>query len=114
MTLTTIEKAAKLIGYKTWDQACDEGIFVGETGEVDLELFNPYTNKSDLMDVECELGIDVEWDNAASGPNVKCAKRIGSKFAYSKVWLDNHPDKFTARAHAVMAVVEQIYDRREG
>lgn len=111
MTLTTIEKAAKLMGL-TIIKVHSEGLLV-ERGVFHMP-FNPYTSKSDLMDVECALGIDVEWNEATE--YVFAAKRnahreyLAAKFEYSK----NHPNKFTARAHAVMAVVEQIYDRQFG
>lgn len=117
-TLTSIEKAAKLMGYEPLGTNI-YGVF-----EVDKQpenkqphtasTFNPYTSKSDLSDVIDELGIDVEWNEAAE--YVFAAKRnahreyLAAKFEYSK----NHSNKFTARAHAVMAVVEQIYDARFG
>lgn len=105
MTLTTIEKAAKLMGKEFYEN------FLNLAPAV--ENWNPLANKEDLSDVIDELEIDVEWDDAHLWPNVVCTKKIGSEFLYKKEWLSNHPDKFTARAHAVMTVVEQIYDRRE-
>jgi len=111
MTLTTIKKAAKLMGYKVFDNTCDEGIFVGETGEGDLELFNPLTNKADLMDLECAFA-SLHMNILPS--RIEFWGVIGHEHAETVVYIDDHPNKFTARAHAVMAVVEQIYDRREG
>ncbi len=111
MTLTTIEKCAKLMGYELseWHPPAMEHL--GATingGGKDKMFFNPYTNKADLVDVECALEIDIEWFDT-----VVMAYKYGTGINVREILAD-HPDKFTARAHAVMAVVEQIYDRREG
>ena len=111
MTLTTIEKAAKLMGYELseWHPPAMEHL--GATingGGKDKMFFNPYTNKADLVDVECSLEIDIEWFDT-----VVMAYKYGTGINVRGILAD-HPNKFTARAHAVMAVVEQIYDRREG
>lgn len=109
--ISDIEKCAKLMGYEPMGTNI-YGVF-----EVDKQpenkqphtasTFNPYTNKADLMGVECALLVDIEWHEN-----------------YVLAWVDewtweeqqyaDHPDKFTARAHAVMAVVEQIYDAKYG
>jgi hypothetical protein len=110
MTLTTIEKAAKLLGHdlsKVTGTHPHLGLFIDEGPEF-RQWFNPYTNKADLMDVECTLGIDIEWFDT-----VVMAYKYGTGINVRGILAD-HPNKFTARAHAVMAVVEQIYDRREG
>lgn len=113
MTLTTIEKAAKLMGYEPLGTNI-YGVF-----EVDKQpenkqphtasTFNPYTNKADLSDVIDELGINVLWWHS----DVTGTAHYG-RFVSDPVQYANHPDKFTARANAVMDVVSQIYDRREG
>lgn len=95
MTLTNIEKAAKLMGYN------DFAIADGD--------FNPYGNKADLMGLECELGIDLMWFDE----EVFASLGDREELTFSAKFAD-HPDKFTARAHAVMAVVEQIYDAKFG
>lgn len=118
MTLTTIEKAAKLMGYEPLGTNI-YGVF-----EVDKQpenkqphtasTFNPYTSKSDLMNVECELGIDVDW---FADEKVRAYWRDYTnhkRFKCYGMFSSDHPNKFTARAHAVMAVVEQIYDSNFG
>lgn len=120
MTLTTIEKAAKLMGYEISTPELDtlamtmphsKGSAWVTKGAGGWVWFNPYTNKADLMDVECALGIDVFWVNSED-------IIIASYSEYSTVdsaeLVADHQDKFTARSHAVMAVVEQIYDRQFG
>lgn len=104
MTITNIEKAAKLMVDEV------EGLnTVGTAILLNGPAFNPYTNKADLVDVECELGIDIEWNDGAEC--VHAVKRTKNLDEYKYEFFSNHPDKFTARAHAAMAVVEQIYDR---
>lgn len=111
MTLTNIEKAAKLMGYQV-ESVADGGVWIIEhdkplnrDGEHPIRLINPYTNKADLVDVECSLEIDIEWFDTVV---------MAYKYGTGREILSDHHNKFTARAHAVMAVVEQIYDRREG
>lgn len=113
MTITTIEKAAKLMGYdlsKVTGTHPHLGLFIDEGPEF-RQWFNPYTNKADLVDVECALPgleitigthhVDVQYFYDDSDI-------IGTAESY-----DDHPNEFTARAHAVMAVVEQIYDAKK-
>lgn len=95
MTLTTIEKAAKLMGYN------DFAIADGD--------FNPYINKADLMGLECAF-TSLHMNILPS--RIEFWGAIGNEHAETVVYIDDHPDKFTARAHAVMAVIEQIYDRQ--
>lgn len=73
--------------------------------------FNPLTNKSDLMDLECALGMDVYWSYSDS----VFAHNFSAEHGEIEILADlkDYPDKFTARAHAVVAVAVQIYDRRE-
>lgn len=111
MTLTTIEKAAKLMGYTIAERKPDFNYYHLDSDTVGT--FNPYTNKADLVDVECALRICVEWDEASSMV-VAYSKHVGCLDTPLVEKISNHPDKFTARAHAVMAVVEQIYDRQFG
>ena len=111
MTLTTIEKAAKLIGYELSERHPPAMEHLGATingGGKDKMFFNPYTNKADLSDVIDELGISVNWH----GTTVVAFKP--KDLIDSVILIADHPDKFTARAHAVMAVVEQIYDAKFG
>lgn len=118
--MNDIEKCAKLMGLKLAESLTKEkphfhpcgSLYVWRTDMPELIMprwFNPLTNKPDLMDLECAIGIDITWlMTGASASNYDDgAFQVDSYFA-------DHPDKFTARAHAVMAVVEQIYDRREG
>lgn len=108
MTLTTIEKAAKLMGKEFYEN------FLNLAPAV--ENWNPLANKEDLSDVIDELEIDIVWIENMSGDVVAAG---AEKWAYgllevaSSQPITNHPNKFTAKAHAVMTVVEQIYDRRE-
>ena len=112
MTLTNIEKAAKLMGYEYLGNI--GGFFFKDAQGVAIE-FNPYTNKADLVDAECALGIDVDWIdfNVAEG-FVHANIFVGDEMLKHLELFADHPDKFTARANAVMAVVEQIYDAKFG
>jgi len=109
MTLTTIEKAAKLLGYEPHSWADKVALF--KDGDVIKTEFNPYTNKADLSDVECAF---TSLNMNILPSRIEFWGAIGNEHAETVVYIDDHPNKFTARAHAVMAVVEQIYDRREG
>lgn len=102
-----IEKITRLMGWKFLETVDYEGepyhiVCKGAEGTVG---FNPSTDKSDLMDVECVLGIDVEWHE-------DYVQTWVTEFIWSEQKYIEHPDKFTARAHAVCAVAEQIYDRK--
>jgi hypothetical protein len=123
MTLTTIEKAAKLMGLK-YHRVFEEGLetefsyedYVGDNSSRRewFDLFNPYTNKADLMDVECALGIDIRFEAKGDIKEDVHVYYEGSEGVFMEDVRVKDGDRFTARAHAVMAVVEQIYDRREG
>lgn len=79
--------------------------------EQDLIVFNPLTNKSDLMDVECALdNICVTMNFSLVIVEVDTADGSGNCFEAVAKYAD-HPDKFTARSAAVCAVAEQIYDK---
>lgn len=113
-TLTTIEKAAKLMGLE-YEVIADD-VFIPETipDLPDWRLFNPYTSKSDLMDVECELGIDVVWDDIKMLVVAEYWRHGILEFDCLKRFANYDWNKLTARAHAVMDVVEQIYDAKFG
>lgn len=112
MTLTNIEKAAKLMGWEVVGTFADGTPNIMRDGTIN-NSFKPYTNKPDLMDLECALGIDVMWNDGA-----ECVSARQRTYASQDLigikdtqYFSSHPNKFTARANAVMAVVEQIYDR---
>ena len=113
MTLTTIEKAAKLLGLHELEYRRGSDAWYYTNPDSGREEFNPYTNKADLVDVECALGIAFWW-GADDISAWSCAEGFNDEDITGRGNYADHPDKFTARAHAVMAVVEQIYDRREG
>ncbi len=113
MTLTTIEKAAKMLGHdlsKVTGTHSHLGLFIDEGPEF-RQWFNPYTNKADLSDVECAF---TSLNMNILPSRIEFWGAIGNEHAETIVYIDDHPDKFTAKAHAVMAVVGQIYDGREG
>jgi hypothetical protein len=108
-----VEKIARLMGLN----------YVINTDQVSVLVpfsigyipFNPLTNKSDLMDVECALEVNVLWSPSNKGrldylvANVS-THQINESTGF--IYINDHNnDKFTARAHAVCAVAEQIYDK---
>jgi hypothetical protein len=109
-----IEKIARLMGY---DHAGVKNISgdlaVTKTKrQINATWFNPLTNKADLMDVECALdNICVTMNFSLVIVEVDTADGSGNCFEAVAKYAD-HPDKFTARANAVCAVAEQIYDRK--
>ena len=118
MEITNIEKAAKLMGYdfiKPVEGYIGSIVITDRVGRP-VKDFNPYTNKADLVDVECALEIQVFWnpEGMVTVNKIYCHSALHSTVIQIEEDLDDHPDKFTARAHAVMAVVEQIYDARFG
>lgn len=111
-TLTTIEKAAKLMGYAVAERKPNFNYYHLDADTVGT--FDPYTSKSNLSDVIDELGIDVIW---FADEKVRAYWRDYTNHKHFKcygMFSSDHPNKFTARAHAVMAVVEQIYDAKFG
>lgn len=111
MNISNIEKAAKLMG---WDD-CDVQLIAGHcfvSAEDDtVKDFNPITNKADLVDLENALpSICIIMNLKMCIVTVDKDDGTGGEWEADEYFKD-HPDKFTARAHAVMAVVEQIYDR---
>lgn len=109
MTITTIEKAAKLMGWDDCDVQLIAGhCFVSAEGDT-VKDFNPYTNKSDLMDLECALEIHIEWYSDNTVRAMFFEDTFHEEKTVSILHHDN--DKFTASAHAVVAVAVQIYDR---
>lgn len=107
MTLSKIEKCAKLIGYEGSMFRTGGGFLIeGKTVETG-GIFNPLTNKSDLVDLMCAVGIDVAWRECSA-----VALTSSSVFAFGV--FAAHPDKQTALAHAVVDVAVQIYDRQFG
>ena len=102
MNLSKIEKCARLMGYGGVD-----GIVPIPTPDGQWREFNPLTNKADLVDLMCAVGIDVEWFNdivLVWAPMV----------CNDNQTISDHPDKQTALAHAVVDVACQIYDRQFG
>ena len=112
MTLSKIEKCARLMGYEPL------GINIYGAFEVDkskskkelhaASTFNPLTNKADLVDLMCAVGIDFQWHDYAV--LAVCTIKGVCEWGYFK----DHPDKQTALAHAVVEVAVQIYDRKFG
>lgn len=115
MTITNIEKAAKLMGCEKVD---DMGFIRIKPDGSRGAWFNPYTNKADLVDVECALiGFILNMDEY----HVSVVALSKHPYVHEEYFqhnctekLSDHPDKFTARASAVMAVVEQIHDAKFG
>ena len=106
MTLSKIEKCARLMGYEGSMFRTGGGFLIeGKTVETG-GIFNPLTNKSDLMDLMCAVGIGVDWFE-----EVIIAGVLESGCA-AEVEYSDHPDKQTALAHAVVDVACQIYDRK--
>lgn len=106
--MTQIEKIARLMGCEKVD---DMGFIRIHPDGSRGAWFDPLTNKGDLMDVECALEIDVEWQHTDGYLSAKWWD-FKDVFASGRVYLKDHPDKFTARATAVLNVAEQIYDHR--
>lgn len=105
--ISSIEKCAKLMGIDYYGHAVGKVYRSGLSGyDQEPVEFNPLTNKSDLMGLECTLGIDVTW--LVEG--VRASNYDDGVFQVD-IYFADHPDKFTARAHAVIAVAVQIYDR---
>lgn len=71
--------------------------------------FNPLTDQSDLMDVECALGIDVLHDEEYI--TAEYWQHGLLEFDDKKRIANYAHNKFTARSAAVCAVAEQIYDK---
>lgn len=103
--LNLIEKIAKLMGL-SYTISGDRVWLQYDTSKRE---YNPLTNKVDLMDVECLLGIDIKWFPISVMAITWYEKLLCSKLINFKVYND---DKLLARAHAVCFVAEQIYDRR--
>ena len=114
MTLSKIEKCARLMGYERdgESQIYYRPINVNaqqiESGDYPIMTFNPLTNKSDLVDLMCAVGIDFQWHDDA----VLAICNIQSLCEWG--YFKDHPNKKTALAHAVVDVAEQIYDRKFG
>lgn len=108
--MNEIEKCAKLMGYTIAERKPDFNYYHLDADSVGT--FDPLTNKSDLMDLECALGIDIDWIdfNVAEG-FVHANVFVGDEMLKHLELFADHPDKFTSRAHAVIAVAVQIYDR---
>lgn len=110
--ISCIEKCAKLMGIDYYGHAVGKVYRSGLSGyDQEPVEFNPLTNKSDLMDLECAIGIDVGWHDDSV-----IAKFYWSGIVKHKAWANfkDHPDKQTALAHAVVDVACQIYDRKFG
>lgn len=105
--ISSIEKCAKLMGCEKVD---DIGFIRIEPDGSRGTWFNPRTNKADLMDLECALGIAIYWDGDWVSA-FSFAHPTGDVEAVAH--YANHPTKFAARAEAVIAVAVKIYDRRE-
>lgn len=106
--MNKIEKCARLMG---WEYEVVLGdVFVPETipDLPDWRSFNPLTNKADLVDLMCAVGIDFQWHDYAV--LAVCTIKGVCEWGY----FDDHTDKQTALAHAVVDVACQIYDRRDG
>ena len=114
--ITDIEKAARLMGYELseWHPPAMKhlGATINGGGKAKM-FFNPYTNKADLMDLECELGVDVSWDGHKEAVSAEIWKHGLLEFM-SLEEVSDHPTKFAARAEAVIAVCVQIYDAKYG
>lgn len=106
--MTQIEKIARLMGYSIVERKPDFNYY--QIGVDTVGTFDPLTNKSDLMELECEIGIDVQWSvhrvYAGFEPNDEMTPISETSY------ISHFSDKFTARAHAVCALAEQIYDNR--
>lgn len=117
MTISNIEKCARLMGYEHASVHNIAGdLAVTKNGrQVTATWFNPRTNKADLVDVECHLCLDIEWSHCEQIIEVAHYGTNGDAedYFYALVNYADHPTKFAARAHAVIAVAVQIYDRRE-
>lgn len=108
MNLSKIEKCAKLIGYEGSMFRTGGGFLIeGKTVETG-GIFNPLTNKSDLVDLMCAVGVDANWDEVG----VLCGEHENGHWDWG--YFKDHPDKQTALAHAVVDVACQIYDRQFG
>ena len=101
--MNKIEKCARLMGYGGVD-----GIVPIPTPDGQWREFNPLTNKADLVDLMCAVGVDANWDEVG----VLCGEHENGHWDWG--YFKDHPDKQTALAHAVVDVACQIYDRQFG
>lgn len=104
-----MEKIARLIGYEYSHEGKNGNHWVNKPNEYESDTFNPLTNKSDLMDVENAFYTTLM--NILPS-RIEFWGAIGGEHSEITVYIDDYPDKFTARAHAVCAVAEKIYDRK--
>lgn len=98
--MTQVEKIANLMGL-SYTISGDRVWLQYDTSKRE---YNPLTNKVDLMDVECALELAIDWYSH----DIQVWK---SEFIFDTQEYEKHTDKFTARAHAVCAVAEMIYDK---
>jgi hypothetical protein len=107
--VSQVEKIATLIGYDHSGRRKINGdLAVLKTKrQINATWFNPITNKSDLMDVELSItGLMI-----IEGGSYILVKASGFNPEFEE-YKNHNNDKFTARAAAVCAVAEQIYDRK--
>ena len=107
MTLSKIEKCARLMGWEVIGTFADGSPNVFRNG-TENNSFRPLTNKADLVDLMCAVGIDFQWHDYAV--LAVCTIKGVCEWGY----FDDHPDKQTALAHAVVDVACHIYDRKFG
>lgn len=118
--MNDIEKCAKLMGYER-DGDGESKIYYRpinvtaqqiESGDYPVMTFNPFLRQSDLMDFICFIGIDISWGK----------DRVYVDFTFNDEfkpishieYIPQYSGKFTALAHAVIAVAVQIYDKQFG
>lgn len=97
--ISSIEKCAKLMGLGIID-----GIAPIPTPDGQWREFNPLTNKSDLMDLECALGIDIDWIdfNVAEG-FVHANIFVGEEMLKHLELFSDHQTKFTTPQPDIVA-----------
>ena len=108
MTLSKIEKCASLMGIVYSEVIGGRLVLHDSNGFGHPINFDPLTNKADLVDLICAVGIDANWDEVG----VLCGEHENGHWDWG--YFKDHPDKQTALAHAVVDVACQIYDRQFG
>lgn len=106
MTLTNIEKAARLV-------------FTDKFGHSIVNAgWNPYANKANLMELECALSekysVEIRISHAGIYVEIETFKNTTDHLAKTYLPFNkklSSKEIFTARANAVMDVVSQIYDK---
>lgn len=111
--MNKIEKCARLMGIVYSEVIGGRLVLHDSNGFGHPINFDPLTNKSDLVDLMCAAGIDVEWSDDESMV-VAYSKQLGCLEIPVAETCADHPDKQTALAHAVVDVACQIYDRKFG